>query len=102
MSTTDSASGTPPLTERDVRAAGELLLVVEHAPDLYHVYSEDGTEYTVDARGGVCDCDDYHYRAPDDGCKHLRRVRFATGQRELPDGVRLDPLLVQAAEEVEN
>ena len=91
--------GTPPITERDVRAAGEYLLVVEAAPDLYHVYSEEGKEYTVDAVGGVCDCDDYHYRAPDDGCKHVRRVAMRRGERPVPDGVQVDPLLAEAVKE---
>ena len=86
--------GTPPLTERDVRAAGEFLLVVETAPDLYHVYSEEGKEYTVDARGGVCDCADCRYR--DVSCKHVRRVQMERGERPVPDGVQLDPLLEDA------
>ena len=92
--------GTPPITERDVRAAGEYLLVVEAAPDFYHVYSEEGKQYFVDARGGVCDCADCRYR--DVSCKHVRRVEMERGERPVPDGVQVDPLLVEAAEEVED
>ncbi|MFC6724993.1 hypothetical protein ACFQE1_11545, partial [Halobium palmae] len=50
------------------------------AEDLYAVVTESGSEYLVDARTGACECADAEYRAPEGGCKHVRRVAFATGE----------------------
>ena len=86
--------------KRDLRAATEYLAVVEFVPGMYHVYSENGTEYTVDPMLGACDCPDAEYRSPAEGCKHLRRVRMERGERSVPGGVRLDPFLVDALQEL--
>jgi hypothetical protein len=40
---------------------------------------------------GTCDCPDSECR--DEKCKHRRRVEFATGAREVPAGVDVDPSL---------
>ncbi|MFC7044317.1 hypothetical protein ACFQH6_20630 [Halobacteriaceae archaeon GCM10025711] len=87
--------------ERDVRAAGEYLFVDETALDLYHVYSEDGRQHLVDFRTGMCTCEDAQYRTPEDGCKHYRRVEMQLGQRSIPPGVHVDPLLEAAREAID-
>lgn len=94
-----SATKSPPLTERDVRAAGEYLATHQLAPGMYNVYSEDGTEYTVDTESGACTCGDYRYRTPSGGCKHVRRVRMERGELRVPSGVRVDPLLSDQLED---
>lgn len=84
--------------DRDIRALAEYLTVLPEAPDLFQVVSQSGKSYTVDADAGVCECPDYEYREPDGGCKHIRRVAFATGVRPIPSGVNpatVDQLLGQ-------
>lgn len=66
------------LNQRDRRAVLEEFVVVENAPDLYHVYGEDGTRYVVDTREGACTCPDFQYRAVE--CKHVRRARLEMGE----------------------
>lgn len=84
------------LDERDVRALEQYLTVLEDydrardSDDLYMVVSESGEEYLVDARAEACECPDFEYRAPSGGCKHVRRVAFATGAREIPASVDRD------------
>jgi len=79
-----------PLSDRDVRALTECMSalsdvgVVEGAPGMYAVVFESGQTYTVDIDTGACDCLDAFYRQPTGGCKHVRRVRFATGRRSPP------------------
>lgn len=95
--TMTAASGTAldiePLSDRDVRALTECMSalpdigIVEDAPGLYVVVSESGQTYTVDIETGACDCPDAFYRQPAGGCKHVRRVRFATGRRSIPEWV---------------
>lgn len=87
MSTTDSydeALATRPfkhrLDKRDRRALSERLVVLDHAPGIYRVYSEDGTEYLVDTRLPSCTCPDFRYREAD--CKHIRRARLEAGERD--------------------
>lgn len=84
-----------PYEERTVRAAGEAMVVYEHAPGVYTVYAEDGSAYRVDPSLEACECSDAFYRDPEHGCKHLRRVRLATGQARLPEGYsgRVDVVL---------
>jgi hypothetical protein len=78
------------LEQRDVRALTEYMTVLpemgraEDAPDLYLVVSESGSEYLVDTREGACECPDAVNR--DVRCKHLRRVRYATGETPVPAG----------------
>lgn len=54
---------------------------VDHGPDIYQVYSEEGTEYLVDIRTPSCTCPDFMYREAD--CKHIRRARIEAGKRDL-------------------
>ncbi|MFB6087497.1 MAG: hypothetical protein ABEJ85_03160, partial [Haloarculaceae archaeon] len=36
---------------------------------------------------GACECPDAEYRNPEGGCKHVRRVEIARGERPVPAGV---------------
>jgi hypothetical protein len=92
---------------RDARALTQYLTVLDDvgrargAPELYLVVSESGSEYLVDTRGeeGACECADHRHRGAQ--CKHLRRVAFATGEREIPPWVDTDALDEQLAEHVD-
>ncbi|WP_251341972.1 hypothetical protein [Haloplanus halophilus] len=78
------------LEKRTRRALEQYLTVLDDvdeaagADDLYVVVSESGSQYCVDARGGSCTCPDAEHRDPDGGCKHVRRVAFATGADAIP------------------
>ncbi|WP_135823008.1 hypothetical protein [Halostella litorea] len=67
---------------RTARAVTESMIVVPHATDdgtattIYHVYSASQSQYTVDLGNATCDCPDARRRDPDNGCKHVRRVRM--------------------------
>jgi hypothetical protein len=82
-----------PLDDRDVRALTEFMTTladvdwIADAAGMYVVVSESGRSYTVDVELEACTCDDAFYRQPADGCKHVRRVEFATGRRSVPDWV---------------
>lgn len=65
--------------KRDRRALTETMFVRRDAPDLYEVRTESG-DYVVDVREPACSCPDFQYR--DVRCKHIRRVRFETGDRD--------------------
>ena len=86
------------LDERDVRALTECMTVLADigaaagADDMYVVTTESGRSYTVDVRHGMCGCPDAEQRDPEGGCKHVRRVEFATGERPLPAWVSLDAI----------
>lgn len=78
--------------DRTRRALTEKMTVIEEGPDLYNVITESGSEYSVDAREKRCTCPDHKHRNA--VCKHIRRVAYATGEREIPAGVTgVDPLL---------
>lgn len=84
------------LEERDVLALTQYLTVLDDLPsvagkeDRYVVVSESGAAYLVDLRAGTCTCPDYRFRG--NRCKHIRRVEFATGEREIPPGIDgIDP-----------
>ena len=97
-----------PLSDRDVRALTECMSalsdvgVVAGAPEMYAVVSESGQTYTVDADTGACDCPDAFYRQPTGGCKHVRRVRFATGRRSIPEWVNDDAVDEQLGLHIES
>jgi hypothetical protein len=90
-----AAAGTviEPLDDRDVRALTEYMSTLPNvgiaagAEGIFTVISESGRSYTVDVETGACDCDDAFYRQPTGGCKHVRRVQFATGRRSIPEWV---------------
>ena len=110
MATNADAAGQPPagLDERDVRALTEYFTVlndvgrVRGADGLYLVVSQSGSEYLVDYRTERCMCPDAEHRNPEGGCKHVRRVAFATGDRSVPAvDVDVDPQLGAHVEPVD-
>lgn len=75
---------------RDARALTECQSVLPEADGLYTVVGENGETYTVDTRLDVCECLDFQYREPSGGCKHLRRVAFARGEKPVPPWIDPD------------
>ena len=93
--------------KRDHRAACDTMLVFQPVDGIFTVTVEkDGTfgkAYAVSDTEGVlaCSCPDFAYRQPAGGCKHIRRVAFRTGRREIPSGIpadEIDPHLRLACE----
>ncbi|MCU4743442.1 hypothetical protein [Natronoglomus mannanivorans] len=94
MAITQSTDVQDDVDGRDRRALREPMVVVQAAPQLYVVYSGEFDRYRVDLEyPPSCECDDWHYRQPDGGCKHARRVLFTIGRREIPDVAGIDPTL---------
>lgn len=52
---------------------------------VYAVRAASGQTYTVDVATGTCSCPDFVKRAPEKGCKHLRRVRLEIRAGNVPD-----------------
>lgn len=87
--------------ELDYRALTEYLTVLGNGDDrargglgLYAVTTQSGSEYLVDTGLPACECPDFEYRSR--ACKHIRRVMFATGWRDLPEWIderEVDPQL---------
>jgi len=82
--TTSGIQQAAQLDDRDIRALSEWMTVFVEAPGMFRVISE-GPEYLVDLETETCECDDSTYRDPEGGCKHIRRVRFTTGARDIPE-----------------
>jgi hypothetical protein len=107
MAVTDSADGEDVLDEVDARALTQYLTVmddvgrVRDAPGLFLVVSESGSEYLVDARDAACECPDSQYRDRSGGCKHIRRVLFATGREAIPAWVDRDDVDDQLGQHVD-
>jgi predicted nucleic acid-binding Zn finger protein len=93
MATTEIVNGE--VAPRDRRAAQERLFVDPQGQGVFHVYSTEGTKYEIFLPAGQCSCDDYHYREPEGGCKHVRRVRMEIGERPVPDVTNPDPILIE-------
>jgi hypothetical protein len=93
------------LEPRTERALTECMTVLPDAPGMYEVVGENSNEtYTVDLHAPACTCNDFQYRAGQNydaeaGCKHIRRVRFATGEEPIPVGVDTDPFLAEHTDE---
>lgn len=91
--TPDAEKSIDDLDDRDVRALTERMTVVPDvgqargAEDLFVVVSHTGEQYLIDTRLDSCECPDYEYRSPDEGCKHLRRARYVRGERRVPTWV---------------
>jgi predicted nucleic acid-binding Zn finger protein len=49
----------------------------------YEVSSESGNTYFVHLGAEACTCPDWQKRHPENGCKHLRRVRLERARHEL-------------------
>lgn len=88
-------AGLRELDGRDVAALTEPMTVYADDPDAgldeVAVYN-GGTRYIVNAEVGYCTCEDWHFRQPEGGCKHRRRVAFETGDRAVPEAVDRDAL----------
>jgi predicted nucleic acid-binding Zn finger protein len=98
--TTPSDEGVSALDARDVRALEECMTVLPPEQSIFEVVSQSGTSYDVDAREGRCTCDDMAHNLPDgdrEVCKHVSRVRFATGEKPIPataaEELDIDPML---------
>jgi len=98
--TTPSDTGVSALDARDVRALEECMTVLPPEQSIFEVVSQSGTTYDVDAREGRCTCPDMAHNLPDgdrETCKHIARVRFATGERAIPaaaaEELDIDPML---------
>ena len=87
------------LTDREIRALTERLVVLDrNAPGLFTVFSEEGTEYTVDIHdGGACTCPDVEFNDPEGGCKHQHAARFIVGDRAIPSWVIREEINAQLA-----
>ena len=82
------------LDERDVRALTRPMDVYADDPEtrgphevaVYH----EGRRHIVNYDVRFCDCADFHYRG--EICQHIRRVEFAFGGREIPNGINEEAL----------
>jgi len=78
------------LDGRDVAALTEPMDVYVDDPattdDQVAVYNH-GERRIVTPDVPVCDCPDMVHRRPVEGCKHIRRVEYILGSREIPPGV---------------
>ena len=89
------------LQKRDVRALTEYMTVLPLGGGLYSVTTQSGSEYHVDALEGRCTCPDKHHNLEDgEICKHERRVRFATGEWDIPAWVNADEVDAQLGKHV--
>jgi hypothetical protein len=77
---------------RWVRAVTEQMLVVPETTrdgettSRFRVFSESGSEYLTDLNDPQrpCDCPDMKHNAPENGCKHLRRVELLRSDPAVP------------------
>lgn len=91
---TNATHGYESIDPRTERALTECMSVLPEGGDVYTVVGENGGTYRVDGREQRCTCPDHRHRNPDGGCKHIRRVAFATGAESVPAGVDgVDPQL---------
>lgn len=97
------ASDLKQLDDRDVRALTEHMDIYRDDPDTsteeVAVYNK-GTRHIVNPRARFCDCEDQHYRQPEGGCKHLRRLDFEDGRRDVPSWVQADALDDELADSI--
>ena len=77
-----SESVQPDIEPRTLRAATEIMTVIEEADALFSVTTESGSEYTVDLREPACTCPDFEYRDEVE-CKVIRCVRIEVGQVDI-------------------
>lgn len=91
----------------DYRALTEYMTVLDDgdarsrgARGLYTVTSESGSQYLVDTGLPACECPDFQYRGRI--CKHIRRVMFATGRRDVPDWIEESDIDSQLGAHVED
>lgn len=81
--------GSEMVDKRTWRAKNENLEIVGHdGRGVFTVNGSRGYDYRVDVRNQRCACPDWRKERPVGGCKHLRKVRFATD-----DGTVSEPVL---------
>jgi len=107
MSTTDrvdAAAGSGTFDDRAADAITSYMAVLEDLPEVaddserFVVVSDSGATYEVDRRAETCSCPDMLHRRPDNGCRHLQRVKYATAMVPIPGWVNreaIDPQLGQ-------
>jgi len=102
MSRAQAGGSAEQLPKRAADALTSFMTVLEDLPavagdsERFAVVSDSGTEYLVDRRSETCTCPDMLHRKPSGGCRHLQRVRFATGIAVIPEWVdrsAIDPQL---------
>lgn len=71
---------------------------VAHDSELFEVVSDSGKSYVVDLRAEACDCPDCLHRGVT--CKHLWRVRLATGRAVIPSWVDVEEIDDQLGQQV--
>jgi len=85
-----------PTSDRKLRALSQPMDVVADDPATWNdaqvaVYHR-GERRLVDPETRTCDCPDSQHRAPDGGCKHVLRARYALGLDPLPVWVTAETL----------
>lgn len=102
MSQATTADSLAHLDPRDARALTQSMtaIPIRDAPGMFDVVTATG-QYRVDVRTQSCECDDARYRDPDGGCKHARRVEFATGERAIPEWADRDQVDPQLGEQID-
>lgn len=85
------------LTDREVRGLRERIVVFPRdEPGICSVYSESGTEYTVDVFADhACTCPDREHNDPEGPCKHEFAAKALLGVRELPEWIDTDAINAQ-------
>ncbi|MGZ0748412.1 hypothetical protein [Haloparvum sp. AD34] len=89
MVVAESSSQSDDLDPRTRRAVTEEMSIsLLEKGGRYEVRSGSGNRYEVDVVSESCSCPDWQQRAPDGGCKHLRRVdlEIKRGSVPRPDG----------------
>ena len=100
------AASTPPaqIPDRDLRALTETMTVnywddpnvADHEVAVYSSKKEDGKYHTdiyrVNPAAGICNCGDMLHRRPTGGCKHVWRVLFELGKRDIPASIDTESL----------
>lgn len=69
------------------RAENQNISVLENVTD--HKFAVKGTQgvtYLVDLDDPSCECPDWQKRSPEDGCKHILKVKIESGIVEPPNG----------------
>jgi len=85
MVVAESSSQSNDLDPRTRRAiTEEMAISLLEKGGRYEVRSGSGNRYEVDVIGESCSCPDWQQRAPDGGCKHLRRVNLEIKRGSVP------------------
>jgi hypothetical protein len=99
-----TASSSGHLPDRDRRALTEVMTVnywddpnvSDHEVAVYTSKKENGVlttnRYRVNPTAHICNCGDMIHRRPTDGCKHVRRVLFELGKKDIPDSFDTESL----------